>query len=201
MIMVDENRIEQLRKITEADPNDELAHFSLGVALLQAKQPAEAAKNFQRVIALNSKLSKAYQHLGAAQEAAGQTQLAIETWTTGYRVAHRQGDVMPMKVMEQMLKKHGASVPAMAEQKDKPVAGATMTGFRCRRCGGGGPPLKERPFKGELGEQVLASVCADCWHEWIGMGTKVINELRLPLYDPEAQRLYDQHMKEFLMLE
>jgi len=62
-------------------------------------------------------------------------------------------------------------------------------------------PLKERPFKGELGEKVLASVCADCWNEWIRMGTRVINELRLPLYDPQAQELYDQHLKEFLMLE
>ena len=33
------------------------------------------------------------------------------------------------------------------------------------------------------------------------MGTKVINELGLPLANPKAQEIYDQHMKEFLMLE
>jgi Fe-S cluster biosynthesis and repair protein YggX len=32
------------------------------------------------------------------------------------------------------------------------------------------------------------------------MGTKVINELRLPLSDPQAQRIFDQHMMEFLNL-
>ena len=32
------------------------------------------------------------------------------------------------------------------------------------------------------------------------MGTKVINELRLPLNDPQAQKLDDQHMLEFLNL-
>jgi Fe-S cluster biosynthesis and repair protein YggX len=32
------------------------------------------------------------------------------------------------------------------------------------------------------------------------MGTKVINELRLPLADPQAQKMYDQHMLEFLNL-
>ena len=199
--MADETRIEQLRKATAADPNDGLAHFSLGAALLEAKRPAEATPYFQRVIALNGKLSKAYQLLGAAQRAAGQTQLAVETWTTGYRVAERQGDVMPMKVMGQMLTKLGAPIPAVGEQKEKVAADPAATGFRCRRCGGGGPPLKERPFKGELGEKVLASVCADCWNEWIRMGTRVINELRLPLYDPQAQELYDQHLKEFLMLD
>jgi hypothetical protein len=29
----------------------------------------------------------------------------------------------------------------------------------------------------------------------------VINELRLPLADPQAQKVFDQHMKEFLNLE
>ena len=32
------------------------------------------------------------------------------------------------------------------------------------------------------------------------MGTKVINELRLPLNDPQAQKIYDQHMMDFLTL-
>ncbi len=32
------------------------------------------------------------------------------------------------------------------------------------------------------------------------MGTKVINELRLPLSDPQAQKIFAQHEKEFLNL-
>jgi Fe-S cluster biosynthesis and repair protein YggX len=32
------------------------------------------------------------------------------------------------------------------------------------------------------------------------MGTKVINELRLPMNDPQAQKIYEQHMVEFLGL-
>ena len=32
------------------------------------------------------------------------------------------------------------------------------------------------------------------------MGTKVINELRLPLSDPQAQKVWDQHIREFLNL-
>ncbi len=48
---------------------------------------------------------------------------------------------------------------------------------------------------------MLATVCNTCWQEWVGMGTKVINELRLPMYDPVAQETYDKHMVEFLSLD
>jgi len=47
---------------------------------------------------------------------------------------------------------------------------------------------------------IQEKICADCWREWIGMGTKVINELRLPLNDPRAQKEFDRHMYEFLNL-
>ena len=50
------------------------------------------------------------------------------------------------------------------------------------------------------GKLIFETICADCWREWIGMGTKVINELRLPLNDPRAQKEFDRHMYEFLNL-
>jgi len=196
-----DDRLEQLRRMAEADPNDELAHFSLGSALLDAAQPAEAAKSLQRVLAINSQNSKAYQLLAQAQQQAGHTNYAIETLRTGYRVAHKRGDLMPKNAMAQMLTELGEPVPEIAEKKAVAEGGPMEAGFACSRCGAPGPKLKERPFKGPLGEKVLASVCQRCWQEWIAMGTKVINELRLPLYDPQAQEMYDRHMKEFLGLE
>ena len=91
------------------------------------------------------------------------------------------------------------------EIADRPAStsagGAVEAGFHCRRCGSTGPKIAARPFKGPMGEKIFATVCASCWDEWIRMGTKVINELRLPLYDPQAQEMYDKHMKEFLALE
>src|SRR4051794_28580366 len=45
--MPDSMRIEQFRKMASDDPNNELGHFSLGRALLEAGEPAEAAKSFQ----------------------------------------------------------------------------------------------------------------------------------------------------------
>ncbi len=35
----------------------------------------------------------------------------------------------------------------------------------CRRCGQNQPKMPARPFKGPLGEQVWADVCAPCWNE------------------------------------
>lgn len=199
--MANEDRIAKLRSLAESDPNDELAHFSLGSALLEAGQNAEAGPCLQRVLALNSQNSKAYQLLGEAQKGTGHLDLAIQTLTNGYRVAHRRGDLQPMKAMEELLKSLGAAVPVMVEAKPAASAAPGVAGFVCRRCGGSGPKMAERPFKGPLGEKILATVCQACWKEWVGMGTKVINELRLPMFDPAAQEQYDKYMKEFLMLE
>lgn len=200
--MTDEAKIEQLRKQLESDPNNELAQFALGNALLDAGRHDEAGPCFQRVLAVNSRNSRAYQRLGMVQELTGHPDLAIQTLTNGYRVAHRQGDLQPLKEMETLLVELGAEIPKAAAPPKKPKTASPGDGsFSCRRCGGQGPALEKRPFKGELGEIILGTVCAGCWREWVGMGTKVINELRLPMYDPQAQELYDQHMKEFLLID
>ena len=47
---------------------------------------------------------------------------------------------------------------------------------------------------------MLAHVCQACWKEWIGMGTKVINELQLDFSNPEAGKTYNSHLIEYLQL-
>ena len=73
--------------------------------------------------------------------------------------------------------------------------------IRCRRCGEEKPPLSAAPLPGPTGEEVRASVCADCWREWEAAEVMVINELRLNFMDPEAPKVLEQHMREFLFLE
>lgn len=199
--MADEEKIQQFRNLVETDPNDELAHLGLGNALMDAGQYQDAAQSFQRVLALNGKLSKAHERLGAAQKACGDKDLAIQTLRNGYIVAHKNGDLEPMNAMGAMLKELGGEVPAIGQKTSTAGGSAGAVGWSCCRCGGPGPQLAERPFKGELGEKVLARVCNSCWQEWVAMGTKVINELRLPMYDPQAQETYDKHMVEFLTLD
>ena len=200
--MTDPSRIEQFRTLAEQDPNDELAHFSLGNALFEAEQFQEAAQSFQRVVALNNQNSKAQERLGAAQIKCGDSELAIQTLRNGYIIAHKKGDLEPMNAMGTLLQELGTEPPAIGQKKTGVQGEKGSTGdWSCCRCGGSGPKLTERPFKGELGEKVLETVCLNCWTEWVAMGTKVINELKLPMYDPAAQETYDKHMVEFLSLE
>jgi Fe-S cluster biosynthesis and repair protein YggX len=192
------SRIEQFKKMATDDPNNELGHFSLGRAYLDAGNVTEAASSLQRCLALNPKLSKAYQLLATALLKLGQKDQAIEQLTTGVTIAHERGDVMPKNDMMRQLKELGAPVPELkSSEVEQPIGQGQV---HCQRCGKVGRKLPSAPFSNAQGQEIFAKICADCWREWIGMGTKVINELRLPLNDPKAQKIFDQHMMEFLNL-
>jgi len=193
------DRVDQFRKMAEADPNNELGHFSLGRALMDANEFVEAAVAFERAIALNKNLSKAYQLLAMAQLKAGEKDKAVSTLQAGARIADERGDVMPRNDMIRMLKDAGAEVPELRAAPTVTVA-AGAGEVTCGRCGLVKRALARPPFPNAQGQEIYQKICQDCWKEWIGMGTKVINELRLPLADPQAQKVYDQHMMEFLNL-
>ena len=191
-------RIQQFRKMAGDDPNNELGHFSLGKALLDAGQHQEAAQSLQRVLALNPNIGKAYQLLADAQLKTGHRELAIETLKNGIQTAHKRGDLMPRNDMGKMLKELGVEPPNFSAAVSAAELGEGQ--IQCARCGQVKPKMASPPFRNAQGQMIQGKICADCWREWIGMGTKVINELRLPLNDPQAQKLYDQHMLEFLNL-
>lgn len=196
--MAETQAIERFRTMAEADPNNEIAHFSLGRALLDAGDAAEAAKSFQRVIALNPNISKAYQLLADAQLKAGHRDFAIKTLTEGVHIAHRRGDMMPKSEMSKMLADLGAPVPELSDKSAPQPVGEGQV--QCKRCGKAGPKLEKPPMRNAFGQEIFENICANCWKEAIGFGTKVINELRLPLSDPQAQVAWDQHIREFLNL-
>jgi Fe-S cluster biosynthesis and repair protein YggX len=189
--------IDRMRAQAEADPKDEIAHFSLGRALLEAGDAADAAKSLQRVIALNPNISKAYQLLGQAQLKTGHRDYAIQTLTEGVNVAQRRGDLMPKNEMMKILGDLGAPVPQFQDARSTPVGQGEVF---CKRHGGTGPRLEKPPFRNPFGQEIYENTCANCWKEAIAFGTKVINELRLPLADPQAQKMWDQHIRDFLNL-
>jgi Fe-S cluster biosynthesis and repair protein YggX len=197
--MADSNvRIEQFRKMAADDPNNELGHFSLGRAYLDAELYDGAIASFQRAIELNPQMSRAYQVLGLALLRHGQKDLAISALNTGIIVANGRGDMMPRNEMMQMLRDIGAPVPELGtSEASRPVGDGEVSCHRCNRIG---PRLASPPFSNAQGREIQEKICQPCWREWIAMGTKVINELRLSMVDPEAQRIFDQHMREFLNL-
>jgi Fe-S cluster biosynthesis and repair protein YggX len=199
--MTDVNaRIEQFRKMAEADPDNELGHFSLGKALLDAGDATGAEAAFNRTIALNANISKAYQLLASALLKGGKKDEAVKQLTTGIGVADKRGDLLPRNEMMAQLKELGAAVPELRVAPGAKVEvgeGEVL----CKRCGRIGPKLPKPPFKNAFGQKIFEQTCAPCWKDAIGQGTKVINELRLPLSDPQAQKVWDQHIAEFLNIE
>lgn len=193
------SRIEQFRKMASDDPKNEVAHFSLGREYLAAGDHEASLASLDRCLALNPNISKAYQLQAQALLHLGRNDQAIAKLTEGVGRADSRGEMMPRNEMMQMLKDLGGPVPELKSTATMPQAvgeGQVL----CARCHRSAPKLAKPPFKGPQGQEIFEKICADCWREWIPMGTKVINELRLPLNDPQAQKLYDQHMMEFLNL-
>ena len=196
-----DERIEQFKKMVEADSLNEMGHFSLGKAYVEADRFADAITPLKRTLELNATFSKAYHLLGQAQAKAGATNDALETLTTGFKIADERGDRMPRDAMGTLITELGGTPPPSAQQAATATANVPEgADFNCSRCGKPSAKMPERPFKGEFGELVWSNACQTCWREWIMMGTKVINELGLQLADPRAQKIYDDNMREFLQL-
>lgn len=192
----------------EADPNNDMAWFSLGQAYSQAARHADAARAFARCTEINPDMSKAYQLGGQALVAAGDRDSATKTLLTGYEVAARRGDRMPMKAIGDVLTSLGVALPKVAEPGGSPVAatngvaapGASLPPgtFVCSKTGRPGTRMARPPFRGPLGEWIAANIATETFNDWIKQGTKVINEMRLDLSRDQDSETYDQHMREYL---
>lgn len=192
-------RIEQFRKMANDDPNNALAHFSLGREYLNAGMFGDAVASFRRVLEIDGNITKAYHLLGTALLKDDKRDEAIGVLTAGVRRAHERGDMMPKNEMSRMLKDLGAAVPEL--EAKAPERAPSAGEVQCRRCNQVKPKIASPPFRNAFGQEIYEKICADCWREAIGYGTKVINELRLPLADPQAQKMWDQHIREFLNLQ
>jgi Fe-S cluster biosynthesis and repair protein YggX len=67
-----------------------------------------------------------------------------------------------------------------------------------RKSGKPGNKLPDPPMRGPIGGFIYDHFTQDTWREWIAMGTKVINELRLDLSRDEHAKAYEDHMLEWL---
>jgi Fe-S cluster biosynthesis and repair protein YggX/uncharacterized protein HemY len=192
-------RIEQFRKMANDDPENALGHFSLGREYVNAGQFADAVASFERVLRIDPNLSRAYHLMATALLKQDRRDEAVRRLMEGAKVAHARGDVMPKNEMVKMLKELGAAVPQeLAAQRQAADVGEGQV--QCKRCGRVAAKLAKPPMRNAFGQEIYDNICADCWREAIGFGTKVINELRLPLNDPQASKLWDQHVREFLNL-
>jgi Fe-S cluster biosynthesis and repair protein YggX len=106
---------------------------------------------------------------------------------------------MPRNAMAELLRSVGREPPKLAPEVDAAAERLKASGaFICQRTGRPGNKLASPPFKGPIGQWIFENITAETWKQWIGQGTKVINELRLDFSRDKDQETYDQHMREFL---
>ncbi len=200
-------RIAQFENMTQADPTNEMAHFSLGRAYAESGRPADAARAYLRCIELVPDMSKAYQLAGESLVKAGDPERAKTVLRQGFTIAAGKGDLMPKNAMAKMLSELGEPVAEAAvaprgvptpETADGPVPDGMI---RCRQSGRIGTRMARPPFRGRLGEWIAANISKESFDAWIRQGTKVINEMRLDLSRDKDQETYDQQMREFLGVE
>jgi Fe-S cluster biosynthesis and repair protein YggX len=190
-------RIAQFENMVQpgADPDNDMAWFSLGGAYVQAGRHADAARAYERCFSLNPAMSKAYQLAGKALLDAGQKDRAVAVLTEGYKVAAAKGDFMPKKAMGDLLASAGAPIPETSAAAPTDAAGGD---FMCRRTGRPGHKLPKPPMRGRIGQWIYDNISAETWDQWIKQGTKVINEMRLDLSRDDHAAQYDQQMYEYL---
>ena len=192
-------RIEQFRKMAEADPDNELGHFSLGKAYLDAGMNRPG----HRVVPTRPGIESQHrQGLSIARHRAAEG----KPQTRGDRASDpgirscrrpRRHDAQNEMIANAQGPRRARSRPRGAAPQQPGRRGAGRCAIAAARSA---RKMASPPFSNAQGKLIYEKICADCWREWIGMGTKVINELRLPLSDPQAQKIFDQHMREFLNL-
>ena len=196
--MENEDRIELFRNMAESDPENELAHFSLGKLYKEAGSFEEAEASLKRCLELNTDHSVARQFLGESLLELGRKAEAIELLEASILLAHERGEFMPRDAMCGLLRDYGIEPPNLTSAEDTEAIEAGS--FVCKRCRKARPGLDEPPFSGELGARVEKDICIDCWKEWMAMSIKVINEFHLNMATPEANEIYETNLREFLGL-
>ncbi len=58
--------------------------------------------------------------------------------------------------------------------------------------------LSFQPYPGELGERIMKEISQEAWMMWLNHQTMMINEKRLSLIDPEAQKYLAEQMELYL---
>jgi Fe-S cluster biosynthesis and repair protein YggX len=194
-------RIAQFENMAQADPTNEMAHFSLARAYAEAGRLEDAAGSYLRCTEVNPDMSKAFQ-LGAEMLIkAGKPRQAEAVLLKGYEVAAVKGDLMPKRAMAEMMKTLGMTPPKVAGEDTKAEALEASGAFMCSKTGRPGTKMERAPFRGSVGLWIAEHISAETWREWIGQGTKVINELRLDLSRDQDSETYDKYMREYVGLD
>lgn len=68
---------------------------------------------------------------------------------------------------------------------------------QCVKLGREAEGLDSPPFPGELGQKIFENVSKEAWELWKGHMTMIVNEYRLSMANPEAQKILMEQMDQF----
>jgi folate-binding protein YgfZ len=94
---------DMFQRVLAIDPDDGIALFGLGNALLTLGEAAAAAGHLRRAAEVDRNNSAVWAAYGRALERTGHAAEAVEVYRQGVEVASRKGDLMPLKEMEHRL--------------------------------------------------------------------------------------------------
>jgi Fe-S cluster biosynthesis and repair protein YggX len=180
------DRIDRFENMATADPTNDMAHFSLGSAYLDASRYAEAATSFRTCVDLNPDMTRAMELGGSALMQSGEASEAEALLRKGFMQASSRGEMRVKDGIATILQAADLPIPEME-------TGTVATTE-------GGKPLAQAPLPGPIGEWIVKNILSDAWDLWIAQGTKVINELRLDFSREEDQQVYEDYMAEFLSI-
>ena len=69
---------------------------------------------------------------------------------------------------------------------------------QCAKLGKEAEGLDRAPLPGELGQRIYDNISKEAWQQWMGQQTILINEYRLSVIEPEAQKFLKEQMEMFL---
>jgi len=194
-----EKRIEQFQRLIADDPSNDMAYFSLANAFFQSDRFEEAGTTFEQCAKINEAMTKAYQLAGDSYIKAGYADKAKLILTKGYIEATTRGDMLPKKAIAELLESINADLPVIENAKPETAPVKKPAGdFKCSKTNEMGSKLTRAPFRNAMGGWIQENISSETFNEWILLGTKIINELRLDLSRDDHDAVYEYGMRIFL---
>lgn len=100
-------KIDQIRKMLTADPNDILLNYALAMELHNAGQHAESLAQFDKVIQIDPGYSAAYMQKAKALISLNRHSEARGVLQAGIQAARQRGDLHAVDKMEELLRAIG----------------------------------------------------------------------------------------------
>jgi uncharacterized protein HemY len=102
------DRIEQLRRLLESDPNDAFCLYALGMEYVTQNQPNTAASHLELSLRSDADQPYAHFHLARCHASMGETAKAIDAINQGLETAQRTGDADAARELAELREGLGA---------------------------------------------------------------------------------------------